>query len=248
VTTALLEEAVRSGMVDSYMAGPPGSHYTFQFRAVGHMAKYTKPGVRYATVALPCQVEAMREILPQLPRIQLPLVLGLFCSHRVEEEGVRMLLRAKGLDPDENVLFRFKSQGRTGMLAGDLFIPLTEYWGKFLNYAFIPKACLKCKDLCNEQADVSLGDAHHIRPHANLVIVRTEAGERLVDSAIKSGAVRLEWIPPSEVVRSQQYLRVKKAPDMRARGYKKLRGLGNRLSHSPMRGLWRLGLWRVKSE
>lgn len=253
VTTALLEEAKRSGMVDSHLTGPQGSHYTLSDNPAVVAIRSIWRGKRYVVVSLPCQTRRLQNlrILGGVGAPS-PLVLGLFCAHRVEEEGVRLLLKAKGLGPDNMVTFRVKRGERSVLAACDdekgIYIPQSEWWGKYLNYAFIPKGCLSCHDLCNEQADVSLGDAHHIRPHANLVIVRTEAGERLVESAIGSGVVQLEQIAPSEVVRSQRYIRVKKAPDMRARGYKMLRGLGNRVSHSRLKFVWRLYVWRVKSD
>lgn len=180
---------------------------------------------------LPCQVAALRKRYPQHTYV------GLFCSHRAQRQGIDMMLGHFGLKGDR-VKYRAKALGTTGMLVDDsFFIPLTQYWNRFLNYCFIPQGCLRCHDLAAEQADVSLGDAWRL-PGAsgdglNAIICRTEKGAALLDRAIREGTIELTEVSPTTIVSTQRdYLMLKKGVlTGRLRVYKLLRACGNFLSH-----------------
>ena len=170
---------------------------------------------RFAVVGLPCQIRALRSLeeRSEALRSAVGLHIGLFCSHAVEREGIDLLLEAMGIDPVtiEKVQYRGKSPstGRTGLYikttAGEHFVPLSQYWSKYLNFLFIPRKCWACKDLANERADISLGDAWRLQEHSNVVVVRTPIGEEVLRSAVLSGTVEVTQIPAEAVVKGQKF-------------------------------------------
>ncbi len=193
-------------------------------------------------VGLPCHVSALRARYPQ------HLYLGLFCSHRVTPQGIRFLLDHLGLK-GEVVRYRAKVAGTTGLLIDRrFFVPLSLYWNRFFNYAFIPDGCLRCRDLTAEMADISVGDAWTCNSASakglNAVITRTRRGEDLVAQLIREGAIEAKDVSPADIVRTQfNYLNLKKNRlSAKLRAYRALRSLGNCLSlHTsfhPLLHLW----------
>lgn len=184
---------------------------------------------------LPCQLKAYRQTLPNT------LLLGLFCSHRVETCGPEELLRTLNLQGP--VAYRTKYVGTTGMTVKSCFIPSNQYWKKLFNYTYIPKQCLQCTDMCSEYSDISLGDAWGM-PEAeseglNIIIVRTLGGLNLLQEAALQGLVILKEVSPRTVMNTQpEFLRLKKGcPTLKGRVYKVLRMYTNRLPK------WIVKLW-----
>jgi len=140
--------------------------------------------------------------------------------------------------------YRGKVDGMTGMVVEAkgrrLFLPSRRYWGRFFNFFFIPRACFGCRDLCNEQADISLGDAWGIASGRNVIISRSQEGEDL----LKRCGLAVDWCSSSEVASSQRFfLRLKKGesgPSLAT--YRVVRHLGRFASKStalrPLLRLW----------
>jgi coenzyme F420-reducing hydrogenase beta subunit len=138
---------------------------------------------KLVVVCLPCQVSYFREIMPDA------VIIGLFCSHRVDLKGVLAITRKY------DVVYRYKYNGNTGLKFGDYFIPSKSYWGRYLNYVHIPQECLKCRDATAEKADISVGDAHkheEFYKGKNVIITRTTEGEALLINAVESGILEAE--------------------------------------------------------
>lgn len=195
---------------------------------------------RATVVGLPCQIRELKRLYPQ------HLYVGLFCSHRVEFEGVSKLLKYCH-SPNGHVVYRAKANSNTGLLVGDTFIPLKYYWNRFLNLCYIPKQCLKCEDLTAEHADISLGDAWGfpgVYEGLNVIIVRSEKGKELLQSAERSKLVVTSPTSSQSVISSQEsFLKLKKGQTTpKLELFRIARRLGNFIAHHrvlhPILSLW----------
>ena len=185
-------------------------------------------------VCLPCQVDYFRKIMPDA------VIIGLFCSHRVDVKGVSAITR------EDDVMYRYKYNGNTGLKFGDYFIPSKSYWGRYLNYVHIPQECLKCHDATAEKADISVGDAHkheEFYQGKNVIITRTAEGEALLNNAVESGLLEVEETNPAQIINTHPYIRVKKnSKEFKILIYKILRRIGFYITKEKIfRGL--LNLW-----
>jgi len=246
VTSALVKCALESGSVDSAVlvdqtTVPPqpvivseasqiaqcaGSAYSIPGDTLTNMAKLVPQGQDCVVVGLPCQVSTLKSRFPNCTCV------GLFCSHRIKESGVRFLLDHFKV-AEGPVQFRAKKDGDTGLLhPSGLFIPLKMYWNRFLNYCFIPRGCTHCHDLTAEDADISVGDAWGLSETAelglNAIICRTRRGEELLSMAVERGDIRIREVSPAEIVRTQRnYLLLKKGRlNLKLRVYMLLRVVG----------------------
>jgi len=208
-----------------------GSIYSFDTEPTKQM--HTLVVDNTTVIGTPCQIGATQGRNNVLR-------IGLFCSHKVEREGVELLLKHLKLKGDK-IEYRAKVNGDTGMLIdNEFFVPLSAYWKCFLNYAFIPSQCLWCKNLTNERADISLGDAWGLAKDANVIITRTEKGEVLLQEAIRDGLLHVDEINAQRLIKTQNYLTVKKdAKTLKVRVYRLLRAFGSKtLKHKLIANLW----------
>lgn len=192
-------------------------------------------------VSLPCQVKRYRTLFHH------SIIIGLFCSHAIELQGVRFLIRTLGLEGN-TIKYRYKHNSTTGLMVdGKAFIPQKEYWGEFFNYCFIPRHCLKCRDQTAELADISIGDAHghpEFGRGKNAIIIRTSAGTRLLQNAVESGLIVVEETNTNSIYRTQRnYINIKKGRlNLKLRAYLALRATGCFLSRyklfRPLLYLW----------
>lgn len=232
VVTALLVEALRAGRADGavVVGSNPVRPWMPQVRiATDEMAiraaaqsKYviapvnailqearSFPG-RLIVVALPCQVHGLRKlqgIEPALVR-NIACIVGLYCGNTLYFEATRSLLRRLGVH-DYRAIRRL--QYRAGAWPGGFEVELKS--GRRLtvrksafNYLtpfYTVERCWLCIDLCNELADISVGDGwarEGTGPDGwSVVIVRTDRGQALLEMARKS--LVLEEIAPENVAR-----------------------------------------------
>ena len=185
-------------------------------------------------IGLPCQISALQKQYPE------HLYIGLFCSHSVRYEGIQLLLDHLKLKGD-TIQYRYKHNGSSGMLINnETYVPMAQYWKKYLNYCFIPQGCLKCHDQTAESADISVGDAHGlpetIGKGLNIIIARTARGGALVNKAIGMGLLKTEEVNPAIAIKTQiNYLRIKKGKmGIITGGYVLIRGIGNLVSRRPV--------------
>jgi len=65
--------------------------------------------------------------------------------------------------------------------------------------------CFFCRDHIGLEADVNVGDSQE-NPKVNILIVRSQLGERLLESAVKHRLLKLEEIKHVKIKRKQPYL------------------------------------------
>jgi coenzyme F420 hydrogenase subunit beta len=198
----------------SYLAAPTIEAFN---RAVGD------GGCRsLGVVGTPCQLTAlakMRAAPPEIPlgTDRLKLTIGLFCTWALAHPAFTRLLEARVSSPvrrceipphPANVLLAFTEKERVS-------IPIDEV------LPFVRPACRVCMDLTAEFSDLSVGGGRGEVSGWNTLVIRTEKGLELVDSARRKGVIETAPIP------EENLRRLENAADIKRR-----RGMANILRNS----------------
>jgi len=221
--TALLELAMEEGLIDAAIVSAQNDDLEQEGRTIDHqrdLRRYSKskftvsPTVaafhrqaqsgdkRIGIVATPCQATALAKIktakIDGYTRAEsIGLVIGLFCGWTLSMERFQKLLQKYqvamadllGVDipAGRNILELRTSQNVTG-------VPLAEV------DACIRTACRYCADSTAEFADLSVGAARYGGDYEemrgwNQVIVRSRAGETLINLARQKGVLEIREAP-----------------------------------------------------
>lgn len=151
---------------------------------------------RLGVVATPCQALAIAQMRMNPTKIEnftdpTAVVIGLFCTWSVEYKELEAFLAER---LDINAIMKFDIPPPPAEVldvyttAGKVSFPLSEIRLR------VPDTCSYCFDMTSEFADISVGVLED-RPDTNIVIIRTERGERLLSGAVKRGYLVLEDIP-----------------------------------------------------
>ncbi|MEM2093512.1 MAG: Coenzyme F420 hydrogenase/dehydrogenase, beta subunit C-terminal domain, partial [Candidatus Bathyarchaeia archaeon] len=146
-----------------------------------------------AFVGTPCQIRAIRKLqIAGLKRYTAPikLLIGLMCSESFTYDGlVEEYIRGKlGINPEEISKMNIKGKMLITTKSGVKAIPLAEV------KPYVRKGCGHCQDFSSELADISAGGLG--LDGWTFIIIRTETGERIFESAEKAGI--LETRVPDE--------------------------------------------------
>lgn len=178
---------------------------------------------RYAIVALPCVLKAIRlaQNLDKTLRENIVFCMGSFCGGDKTAHYLEYLAARSGVSKDDCLYpdFRVKNEGRpatcysfacTQRVTPSAIVTLDmcsigDMWGTGL---FKPNACEYCDDITAELSDISLGDAwlpEYVNDWqgTNIVIVRSNAARELVREGISLGELILKPISPPQIVESQ---------------------------------------------
>lgn len=147
---------------------------------------------RLGVVALPCQATALRKMLltetPEAPA-GIALIVGLFCTWALTQRGWAGLLaryvgdgpvRKVDIPPPPAQIMEVEVRG-----GRRVDIPLDEV------RATVRDACRVCLDMTSENADLSVGLVEGIEGW-NTVLVRTETGRTLLESALAAGVLEVD--------------------------------------------------------
>lgn len=179
---------------------------------------------KIALVGLPCHIQGIRKAEETLNYLKKAIVLhiGLFCGHTVSFNGTEFLLERMGVNQKVVSRLDYRKNGwwNDGLTVrlkdgSKRFFPLSVYWGSFFSRFFIPLHCLLCSDQTNELADISVGDAwlpalKGSSQGFSIVLVRTEIGERFLETAVHEGVIKTIKVGSQEVIKSQGSLLFKK--------------------------------------
>ena len=169
-------------------------------------------GIRFAVIAKPCDLNAIRNLGRRDPRVdkQIAYLLTIFCGTTASRHMPRDMAMAHGMDPDALTVFRYRGMGWPGLTtledAAGQRAELT-YEEAYLNddeprwkYE-APWRCKVCPDQLGEVADLSVPDGwlldadgsplHDEAPGINVIFERTARGSELVEAAVAAGAVEL---------------------------------------------------------
>ncbi|MBM2824708.1 MAG: 4Fe-4S ferredoxin-type protein [Dehalococcoidales bacterium] len=162
-------------------------------------------------VALPCQVLALTKMKTEPPQNRLDirgvqLVIGLFCTWALSAGGFHEFLKenvalhqVRKFDippPPANRLDVYTTSGK-------ISFPLEQV------RKFTMPGCACCLDMTSEFADLSVGSAEGIEGW-NTVIVRTEAGARLIEMAKSKGKLETDNLPAQNLTHLRDAARLKK--------------------------------------
>ena len=180
--------------------------------AYGRGLRKMKDGKKYVIVGLPCQIRH----LPHNVRDRVFMAFGLFCRGTPRRQGTEFFLRMYGIRDVLSLRYRghgwpgmieVRTKGRThlfdrklSMLDPKLRCVAQSAFGE----AFRQERCFRCEDRTCRSADVSCGDAwmREFSSDAlgtNIVVSRTERGERLLRDMKDRGLLSLTPIPPDRV-------------------------------------------------
>jgi coenzyme F420 hydrogenase subunit beta len=193
-------EEVKSGAQSRYGPAAP----------LVHVHRLLDEGRRFALLGKPCDVAAIRNLARIDPRVeeQIPYCLTIFCGGIPTLHTARKIAAHHGVPEDEVEVFRWRGNGWPGPThveahdgrSYDLSYDQTWFdpsrpWSYDIQFR-----CKICPDAIGELADVSCPDGwvmdggrpiHEEAPGVNLLIARTERGERLVADAAAAGAIEL---------------------------------------------------------
>jgi coenzyme F420 hydrogenase subunit beta len=193
-------EEVKSGAQSRYGPAAP----------LVHVHRLLDEGRRFALLGKPCDVAAIRNLARIDPRVeeQIPYCLTIFCGGIPTLHTARKIAAHHGVPEDEVEVFRWRGNGWPGPTrveahdgrSYDLSYDQTWFdpsrpWSYDMQFR-----CKICPDAIGELSDVSCPDGwvmeggrpiHEEAPGVNLLIARTERGERLVADAAAAGAIEL---------------------------------------------------------
>jgi coenzyme F420 hydrogenase subunit beta len=229
--TALVDLALKEGLIDAAVlsggmdlllpagvkvnrADQPGEFSRSRFVASPNVAAFNelvKGEVRsIGIVATPCQALALAKMrISGNPGIRenskrLRLVIGLFCGWAFSSAALKDLLAGKIDDMDSIVGMDIPPSKYHSLDVftknGNVSISLDEV------QKCVRPACLSCSDMTAEFSDISVGSAR--LPEGweearswNQVIVRTEAGQKLIELARRKGALEFREVPEGNLDR-----------------------------------------------
>jgi coenzyme F420 hydrogenase subunit beta len=178
----------------SYLAAPTVETFNRALQDVHHQSM--------GFVGTPCQVMALANMRTAPPDIskgmeKLKLTIGLFCTWALSYPDLSHFIGRSIADPivkyeipphPANVFIVYTEQDRISFPI-DVILP------------FVRPACRSCLDLTAEFADISVGSGRGEVLNWNTVVIRTEKGAELIDSAAKKGVIEMTPIPEENLNR-----------------------------------------------
>ncbi|MGH6717784.1 MAG: Coenzyme F420 hydrogenase/dehydrogenase, beta subunit C-terminal domain [Alphaproteobacteria bacterium] len=208
-TQPMLTDAAVSRTVDEVIAGAQSRYGPAA--PLRHVMRLLDEGVRFAVLAKPCDVGAIRNLGRIDGRVatQVPYLITMFCGGVPTVHTARRIAAYHGVPEDEIALFRWRGNGwpgptRVATKDGRVFDLSYDFvwhrddvpWTYDMQFR-----CKICPDAIGELGDVSCPDGwvmedgqpvHREAPGVDIVIARTAAGERLVAAAAAAGALEIE--------------------------------------------------------
>ena len=177
---------------------------------------------RYALVALPCTLKALRlaQLANPILRQRIVFTVGIFCGGLKTRYYTEYLAASAGCSPHQLAKPEFRIKNPDSAADDYAFScqddqdkthairmkSLGDMWGTGL---FKPNACDYCDDLASELADLSVGDAW-IPPYrsdgrgTSIIVTRTQQAAALVERGISSKALALRTLSAAQVNASQR--------------------------------------------
>lgn len=171
---------------------------------------------RYAVVALPCYVHAIKKYLKVSPKLRkrLKLVIGLYCNVTLEPHTVDEICEIKGVARETLTNLEYRGGTWPGAVRASVnespmfkVFKNEEMKDEFntLKLFYTPKRCNMCIDFSAEYADVAVGDpwlrgpdGEYLYPDGyTTLLTRTDIGEELIEGARTAGYIKTEDLPLS---------------------------------------------------
>ena len=181
----------------------------------------SEPG-RYAIVALPCCVNAIRQIQEMDPDIKksIPYIIGLFCSRTPSFHATHHILQKRNILPQNIQKIGYRSgSGHVGYMkicmknGQTIKIPHLhfDYWGYMFAKFFMPVRCYLCTDKVAGSADISLGDNWSSKMKrsggTSTMIIRSPQMISIIEAMHRKHALEMQTVDEETVVISQDLIR-----------------------------------------
>lgn len=171
---------------------------------------------RYLVIGKPCDISALRQLGTVDARVSrtFPFMLSFFCGGLPSAHGTEAIVRALGFAPEELTAFRYRGMGWPGTASATsadgrtATMSYEQSWGKFLS-GRVQYRCKICPDAVGGTADIAGADAWYggesgypkfdQRDGRSLAMVRSAAGEALLQSALAAGTCTVTPLPITEV-------------------------------------------------
>lgn len=240
--TGLAVHALKTGLVDRVVhvvadpANPTGNLVTVSSTAAqvvdGAGSRYAassplasidavlSDGGAVAFIGKPCDVSALRRLARLDARVDqhVPLMLAFFCAGVPNQSGVRKILKAMDIAPEDVERFRYRGNGWPGNAAAvtrdgrTAEMSYAESWGGYLAKE-VQFRCKICPDAVGGSADIACADAWYgddggypafeERDGRSLIVSRTARGEAILDQALSAGALEIEPLAVDEIDKMQ---------------------------------------------
>jgi coenzyme F420 hydrogenase subunit beta len=196
-----------------------GSRYTAS-SPLAQIEQALAEGGRMAFVGKPCDASALRRLGEVDPRVSqhIPLIISFFCGGIPSHGGVGRILKAMQVEAASVREFRYRGRGWPGNAVAvtnagrAVEMSYAESWGDHLSKE-VQFRCKICPDAVGGVADIACADAWYgddrgypsfaEQDGRSLIVSRTNAGERLLTSAIAAGAVNVEPLDLAEIEKMQ---------------------------------------------
>lgn len=166
---------------------------------------------KIGVVGVPCQMEALARMVKMEPDgqdmgLRIALRIGLFCTWALDYRKLVSFLRTAGvkgpvqkydIPPPPSEIFQVETEN------GRLNFSLNEI------RPLVQKGCTLCQDMTAELADLSVGTLEG-REGWNTVLVRTDAGVRLINEVIAAGRLDTERLPATNLEHLKEAARNKR--------------------------------------
>jgi coenzyme F420 hydrogenase subunit beta len=171
---------------------------------------------RYLIIGKPCDISALRQFGTVDDRVgrAFPFMLSFFCGGLPSVHGTEAIVRALGFAPEELTAFRYRGMGWPGTASAtdasgrSATMSYEQSWGDFLS-GRVQYRCKICPDAVGGTADIAGADAWYggesgypkfdQRDGRSLAMVRSAAGEALLQSALAAGKCIVAPLPIAEV-------------------------------------------------
>ena len=171
-------------------------------------------------IGKPCDIAAAQKARKHRPNLDrnLALTVAFFCAGTPSTNGTLELLESLGVpDVDELTDVRYRGNGWPGRFvaktregAATYSCTYEQSWGEVLS-SHVQWRCRLCIDHTGEFADISVGDPWYRSIQegelgSSLIVARSGAGKRYVESAITDGALLASQVDCDLLPRSQPNL------------------------------------------
>ena len=178
--------------------------------ALATMGTLLDGGEPFALIAKPCDLNAMRRLAHHDPRVNRLVRYWLtpVCGGYMPDIGFRQFASRMGHDHKTIASVRYRGHGcpgptriehQDGQVTDHHYL---DVWGDDDSQWVLPFRCKVCADGIGEAADIAAADnwdggsptreGSKTDPGSNAVIIRTKAGETLVEAALASGRLVAE--------------------------------------------------------
>lgn len=182
-------------------------------------------GSRYVIIGVPCHIDGFRKLMSIDKKLREKIVglFGIYCSGTRTFGFTEYVMKERGLNLDKLDYLAYRDNGCLGGLVAkgegiDYYEDYQSYCHP-LRTIFFPRRCLLCADHFAELADLSFGDIH-VKPYSedkigiNSIIVRNSSWGHLLKQAAADGAITLNELGPTTLLKSQKMAKVKKSRNM----------------------------------